>query len=377
MKFKSLNHPALVIAFLAMMSCSAKKEFLYVGTVDQRGSEGIYVYEFNRKDYEFTKLQTLPEIVSPNFLTLHPSGNFLYAVNNTKDSEGNTINVISSFAINKSDGSLSFINSNPSYGRGACHVSLDHEGKWAFISHYGSGSLSVFPVGPGGETGDSIQTISYDGRSITSRQESSHVHSILVSPDNKFVYLADLGTDKMMTYSLDNGTGRLTPAAQAFISLNPGSGPRHFTFHPSKPYIFIADELSSSVTVVKTDPSDGSLTKIETLSTLPENFDKPNSVADIHTDPDGNFLYVSNRGHNSIAIYRIQSSGNLEFLAHTDVNGEHPRNFMIDPKGEFLIVANRDTDNVVVFRLDKKTGLLESKGIELKVPAALCLKWSI
>lgn len=364
----------LMIQFL-MLSCSDKKEYLYVGTYAQRGSEGIYVYEFDRNTRVFTLLQTLPEVSGPNFLAIHPSGNFLFSVNTAKDQEGINQNVISSFAVNKSNGNLTFINQMPVYGVGACHISLDREGKRAFVSHYRSGSLAVFPVNSGGVIGDSIQTIAFEGSSVTSRQDRSHVHSILVSPDNRFVYVADLGTDKIMIYALDNNTGRLLPATQPWLAVNPGAGPRHFTFHPVKPYIYLADELSSTVSVLRRNRSDGSLELIQNLSTLPDDFNGSNTVADIHTDPEGRFLYISNRGHNSLAIFSIDENGGLGFIAHESVRGDHPRNFMMDNDGEFIMVANQFTDNIVLFNLDENTGLIEYTGVSIGVPAPACLKW--
>ena len=367
----------VLIVAVGHLSCEKQKEILYVGTYSQRESQGIYVYEFDRISSTFNLLQTKPEIANPNFLVIHPSGGFLYSVNKIIGEDGKNQDAISSFAINQDDGTLSLINQIPTYGRGACHVSTDQSGRWVLVSHYTSGSLSVFPVNNDGSLGDTIQSVRFEGSSISRRQQGPHVHSVLVSPDNKYVYVADLGTDKVMIYVLDQNTGKLTAASDPWGSANPGSGPRHFTFHPVNSFFYLAEELSSSVSVFDRDKSTGALTSVQTLSSLPEGFNGHNSVADIHTDPDGNYLYVTNRGHNSLAIFSIQDNGKIELIGHEPVRGDHPRNFMVDPKGEFLMVANQNTDNIVLFQIDKSTGLLQYSGVTLEVPAAVCLKWHI
>ncbi len=364
-----------LICAASHLSCRSQHELLYVGTYSQRESQGIYVYRFDRNTGTFNLLQTNPEISSPNFLAIHPSGAFLYAVTKDTGEDGDGGDAVSALAINPEDGTLSLINQVPSHGDNACHISLDNTGNWVFISHYGSGSLSVLPVNPEGSLGDTVQTIFFEGSSITSRQEASHVHSILVSPDNEFVYVADLGTDRIMIFKLDENTGRLTPADPPWVASSPGTGPRHFTFSPDGSALYLAEELSFTVSVFRRDAITGALTEIYTTSTLPEGFEGRNSVADIHTDPEGKYLYVSNRGHNSLAIYKVRDNGLIESVGYEPVRGDHPRNFMVDPRGEFLMVANRNTDNIVLFRIDKSTGLLEYTGQSLEVPAAVCLKW--
>lgn len=356
-------------------SAKKQKEFLYVGTSSQRGSQGLYVYEFDRKSYSFTLVQTMPEINRPVFLDLHPSQGYLFSVNLAKDAGGNNQDMVSSYAINPENGKLTFTDHKRTYGGGACHVSLDKEGKWIFISHFRTGEMSVLPFKSNGEIGDTIQFFTFEGKSITAKQESSHVHSILVSPDNKFVYVADMGTDKIMIYSLNPVTGKLTPASLPYFTSKPGSGPRHFIFNVSGSMIYVADEISSTVSVLTRNASDGSLELIQTISTLPAGFIETNTVADIHTDPTGKFLYVSNRGHNSLAIFKVEPNGTLKSIGHESTRGDHPRNFMVDPKGEFVMVANQFTDNVFLFRLDKVSGLLNYSGISLNIPSASCLKW--
>ncbi len=354
---------------------TSPKEVLYVGTYSQRGSEGIYVYNYDRKKEKFSLIQTTPEIQNPNFLCIDPNGKNLYAVTSRGDSKETKQDMLSSFAIDQNTGRLKFLNETPSYGKGSCHISMDKTGHWLFISHYGSGSLTVFSIGKNGVPGDTVQTIQYEGGSITARQKGPHVHSIQVSPDNKFLYVANLGTDKIMIYSFDRVSGKLTPASTPYGSSRPGAGPRHFAFHPQKPFFYLAEELSSTVTVFDRDIKSGDLTPIQTTSALPDTFSGDNTMADIHIDDSGKYLYVSNRGFNSLAIFSIGDDGKLSFSKQEPVLGNHPRNFMIEPNGEFLLVANMISDNIVKFNLDKSSGLLNPAGNQLQVPAPVCLKW--
>lgn len=375
--------PLYFFCLLSLMFSNCKteivkqKEYLYVGTFQDRGSQGIYVYEFDRDSVKFSLKQTLPEIVRPGFLEIYPDGRYLYSINRVRNAEGIQKEMVSSFAINSEDGILSLINQVPAHGTGACHVNIDKAGKYLYISFYDSGSLTVFAINPDGSIGDTIQTIKYEGSSVNERrQDKAHVHSVLFSPDNAFVYIADLGTDKVMICSIDHTTGKLLPASPPSVSVIPGSGPRHMTFHPEKPYVYLAEELSSSTSLFYQDQVTGNLTSMQTISTLPEDFTDQNTNADIHIDPSGKFLFVSNRGHNSLATYSInKENGELRIVDYPSTMGEHPRNFLIEPKGEFILVANRDTDNVAVFRLDKATGLLEYTGISLDIPVPVCLKW--
>ncbi len=363
------------------MSCKTEnakqKEFLYVGTYSVRGSEGLYVYEFDRDSLIFTLKQTLPELISPNFLEIHPSGKYLYSIGLSTDTEGKRLDQINSFAINQTDGSLELINKVPAYGTGACHVHLDKSGKYIFVSFYRLGSFTVFKINSNGSIGDSIQTIHYEEETGPSpRQDRTHVHSSLMSPDNNYVYIADLGTDKIMIHSLDQNTGKLTPASTPWASSNPGAGPRHMIFHPLRPYFYLAEELSSTTSLFYHDPLSGKLSLSQTISTLPDNFSEASFVADIHSDSEGKFLYVSNRGHNSLVIYSInQENGKLNIIDYQDVKGKHPRNFCIEPQEDYLLVANMDTDNIVIFERNKETGLLKDTGKSLNLPSPVCLKW--
>jgi 6-phosphogluconolactonase len=377
---KFIQNVIVLFIMLMMTTCcrneqSDIKEILYVGTFDERDSQGIYVYEFNRDSVGFTLLQTIPEQKSPSFLEIHPSRKFLYAVNRSSVIEGKEWGTISAFLIDSASGMLTLINEQSSYGRGPCHISFDKSGKFAFVSNYNDGNLVVYAVLDKGSVSDSLQLVQHHGHGINpERQEGPHVHSAMVSPDNRFLYVADLGIDKVMIYELNSSSGLLKPAAIPYAEVEPGSGPRHFEIQPDGKTLFLAEELSSTTSVFSRDTVNGSLTEIQRISSIPEGFREQNTNADIHIHPDGKFLYVSNRGHNSIAIYHIHKNGFLSVIGYQSTLGDRPRNFMIDQTGRLLFAANRNSDNINVFELNAKTGMLDFTGAALEVPGAVCLK---
>jgi len=367
----------LALLVVPQISCTSEKEFLYIGTANMHDSKGLYVYEYERGANTFTLLQTLPEIIGPNFLALHPSGEFLYSVSVIAVEDGKKLDAVSAFAIDGATGMLTLLNQLPTYGRGACHIELDRTGKFIYVAHYGSGSLSSFKIAADGSIGDTIQTMQFAGSSITPRQKQSHLHAILVDTENRFAYAADLGTDKVNIFNLDATTGKLEPAAVPWVDAVPGSGPRHMAFNRNGTMFYLAEELSSTVGVFSILPDDGSLIPVQRLPTLPDGFDGQNTVADIHLTPDDRMLFVSNRGHNSLAIFTVLDDGTLEVAGHEPVQGDHPRNFMVDPNGDFVLVANRNTDNINQFELGSGATPLQYTGTTLEVPAAICLKWLI
>lgn len=365
----------LIIATCCRNEQSDIKEIMYVGTFDERDSQGIYVYEFNRDSVGFTLLQTIPEQKSPSFLEIHPSKKFLYAVNRSSVVDGKEWGTISAFLIDSASGMLTLINEQSSYGRGPCHISFDKSGKFAFVSNYNDGNLVVYAVLDNGNVSDSLQLVQHHGNGINpERQEGPHVHSAMVSPDNRFLYVADLGIDRVMIYELDSSSGMLKPATIPYAEVEPGSGPRHFEIQPDGKTLFLADELSSTTSVFSRDTVNGSLTEIQRISSIPEGFREQNTNADIHIHPDGKFLYVSNRGHNSIAMYQIHKNGFLSVIGYQSTLGDRPRNFMIDKTGRLLFAANRNSDNINVFEMNGETGMLDFTGTTLEVPGAVCLK---
>ena len=347
---------------------------IYIGTYTSGASEGIYVYAMDTSSGELTYVSTAKGINNPSFLALHPGGNYLYAVNEVSNFGGQKAGGLSAFAI-ESDGSLKFLNQQSSVGDGPCHLVVDHMGKYVLAANYGGGSVCMVPLEEDGSLGSASDFVQHEGSSIDpNRQQEPHAHSINVAPDNRFAFAPDLGTDKIFIYAVDLEHGKLDANNPAFAKVDPGSGPRHFTFHPNGRYAYVINEMGNSVTVFNYDASTGTLSTVQTLSTLPDGYSGASSTADIHIHPNGKFLYGSNRGHDSIAIYAIDAEdGTLEALGHQATGGQNPRNFMIDPSGTFLLAGNGQTDTVVTFRINQETGALEETGHVANVPSPVCL----
>ncbi|WP_461134650.1 lactonase family protein [Spirosoma lituiforme] len=365
----------LIMGVLTGISLAAQaqsgKEIMYVGTYSLRGSEGIYVFEFDRKTGAMQPVQAVSNAKSPSFLAIHPSGNYLYSVNEGADKRGG----VSSYAVDKPTGKLTFMNGQSSLGAGPCHISVDQTGKTVFVSNYGGGSLTVLPVQANGHLAapsDSVQDVGTGPN--TQRQDKSHVHSATLAPDNRFVYVANLTTDRVNIFEIDTKTSTVKPASTPYAAVKPGSGPRHFTFHPNGKYAYLVEELTSTVAVFSRNAKTGALTLIDDhVKTLPEGFTGQNTSADIHIDSSGKFLYYSNRGANTLAIFAIGTDGRLTKVGDQPTEGKTPRNFLVDPKGEFVFVANQDTDNITIFKRDQKTGKLTYTGQSVKVPAPVCV----
>jgi 6-phosphogluconolactonase len=367
------------IIFITLLSVSSlaqtAKEILYVGTYSIRGSEGIYVYEFDRAKGNFSLLQSVTTLENPTFITVHPSGKFLYSVNRAPVPGTSRPGSVSAYSIDARTGSLTLINHQSSFGAGPCHVVTDQTGKLVFVSNYAEGSLTVLPVADDGSLGVATDTLRFMGKGINvERQEKPHIHSATVSPDNRYVYFADLGSDKIHSFEIDLKKKKLNPLAQS-VSVKPGAGPRHLTFTPNGRYLYAAEELSSTVASFSYNKKDGSLKLIaDQVVSLPVGFKESNTSADIHTDTSGKFLMMSNRGHESLAVYSIKPDGALTLVDNKKTLGKKPRNFMVDTKNEFVLVAHQDTDNIVFFKFDSKTGKLTETGTEIKVPSPVCLK---
>lgn len=353
-----------------------KDQYLLVGTYTNDKSEGIYVYRFNSQTGEATPVGSI-KTSNPSFLAVSPDERYVYAVNENADSTRFTTGgSVAAFSFDKKNGQLTSLNKQESGGKHPCYVAVDKTGKWVIAGNYSSGSLALLPVKEDGSLNAPVQVIQHTGSSVNEdRQQGPHVHSTVVSPDNKFVFVPDLGIDKVMIYALDAKKGTLTAAADPFVATEPGAGPRHFDFHPNKKFAYLIEEMSGGISVYKY--SKGALTLVQNLSSLQGDFTGNIGSADIHVSKDGKFLYVSNRGDaNTIDIFKInQKTGEIWEAGHQSTLGKTPRNFNFDPSGNFLLVANQSTNDIVVFRRDATTGLLTDTGKRIMVDKPVCLKW--
>ena len=344
---------------------------MYVGTYTKAPSKGIYAYRFQGATGEVTPLGTAglaAETENPSFLAVHPNQRFLYAVNEVSRYEDENAGSVSAFSIDRATGTLTLLNRVSSRGGGPCHLELDRSGKWLFVANYGGGSVAAFPVHDDGKLGEASAFFQHEGKSVNAaRQSGPHAHETVVSPDNRFVLAADLGLDKVFTYRLDPAKGGLAPEPQ-FAAIAPGSGPRHLAFRPDGKFVYVLKEMLSAVIAFRYDAGGGTLTELQTLSTLPEGFTGDSSGAEIATHLSGKFLYASNRGDDSIAIFRIDATkGTLTSAGRVSTQGKTPRGFAIDPSGRFLVAGNQNSGTVVVFRIDQQTGGLTPTGTVLQV----------
>jgi 6-phosphogluconolactonase len=372
MKMKSFI--TAVCSLAALSTVSAKSLPVYFGTYTggDNSSKGIYRSMLDLETGKLSNPVLAAETRNPSFIEIHPDENFLYAV-----SEAGRAGSLSAYAIDKNTGDLKFLNQQLSGGAGPCHVSIDHEGKNALVANYGSGSAAVIPIKPNGRLGKPTGFAQHAGSSVNPRrQKGPHAHSINVSKDSRFAFVADLGIDKIMIYRLDTEKGTIEKNRPPFAKVKPGAGPRHFAFHPNGKYAYVINELDCTVTAFAYKPTSGTLTDIQTITTLPNEFDGSNSCAEVRVHPNGKFLYGSNRGHNSIVVYRINSAkGTLTFVEHEATDIKTPRNFNIDPTGKFCLVANQGSDSVVVFRINQKTGALKPTGHKISIGRPVCVRF--
>lgn len=358
---------------LFLFGAPAPKYYLLIGTYDSPKSEGVYVYTFDTNDGTASELSHI-KTPNPSYLAVSPDEKFVYAVHESgKETQGGDIVALS---FNKHTGALTYLNKQPSGGDHPCYVEVDKTGQWVFAGNYSSGSLSLLGVDANGGLLEHSMHLQHTGNGKDpKRQESPHVHCTKISPDNKTLFVADLGTDKVYHYDFDAKSGKLMPANDQFTPSDPGSGPRHFIFHPSNKFAYLVEELSGTV-VVHTHRK-GKLTRIQRISTMPEGDKAYPGSADIQVSPDGNFLYASNRGNaNTIAIYQIDKrNGTLTMNGLQSTLGKTPRNFTIDPTGKYLLIANQNSDEIVIFMRDIRTGLLTDTGKRISVGKPVCLKW--
>ena len=371
-----LTAVVLLIPGMLLAKDSVKQDsmqYLLIGTYTKKQSEGIYVYMFNTQSGELKQVSIAKSVDNPSYLVIAPDEKHVYSVNETGTERTGGV---SAFELDHHTGQLQFVNKQAAGGEGPCYINMDGDGTHVLVGNYASGSLSVLPVQPDGKVGAPLQTIQHTGSSVNKdRQEKPHVHCVEFSPDHQFLYVPDLGIDKVGIYKYDPSSPLLLQeASPSYVTLPPGSGPRHITFHPNGKWAYLIHELDGKVSAFRYDT--GKLTPVQTVSTLPEAFKGTISGADIHISPDGKFLYASNRGTlNNIVYYAIDTkTGKLQKRGQQSTKGKTPRNFMIDPSGNFLLAANQDTDNVVVFKRNKLTGSFKPTGQEINISMPVCLK---
>lgn len=365
----------LFVICLATMSAQAQKPSgkiynLLVGTYTSEKSQGLYVYTFNTETGEFSSKSVATGIKNPSYLAITNDRKHVYSV--SEGSEG----TISAFSFDAATGQLTFLNSAPSGGNGPCYVSVDDKNKFVFAGNYGGGSITAIPINEDGSLSQNIQNIQHEGKSVKPNQEKPHVHAAVLSKDNKFLFVPDLGTDKVNIYKVDVTNSKpLSPANPAFASIATGGGPRHFTFHPNGKFAYVIHENTGEITAF--DYANGQLKEKQRVSMPVAGYSGNIHAADIRISPDGKFLYGSMRAEiNELGIYAIDKKGMLTFVGRQSTMGKIPRNFAIDPTGNFLLVGNQNSDEIVIFKRDKMSGKLTDTGKRISVGKPVCLQFS-
>jgi len=348
---------------------------VYFGTYTGKDSKGIYACRFRPDTDKLTPVELAAETVSPSFLAVDPARHYLFAANETGDYQGSKSGSVSSFAIDRHSGKLTAVNTVPSRGADPCHLTVNQTGTRVLVANYTGGSVAVLPVKAGGALGEASDFVQHLGSSLDpSRQKEPHAHDVVLSRDNRFAVVADLGLDKLLVYRFDSAKGALTPNDPPYGSLKPGSGPRHFAFHPNGRFGYAISEMANTVTAFKWDGKKGVFDELQTVSTLPKGFTGENTTAEIAVHPSGRFLYGSNRGHDSIAVFAIDAGkGTLTFVEDVPTLGKEPRHFALDPSGAYLFAANQNSNTVVVFRVNARTGRLTPAGQQFDVPSPVCV----
>lgn len=351
--------------------------YVYVGTYTGPNSKGIYLYRLDLHSGALSPLGVAGETENPSFLAISPGGKYLCAVNEIDHFAGQNSGAITSFAISPDTGRLTRINQQPSGGSGPAYLTIDASGRNVLAANYANGSVAVLPLGKDGQLGVASCTIQHHGSSANpKRQAGPHAHSINLDPGQRFALAADLGIDKVIAYRFHADTGQLDASSCKATEFPPGTGPRHTAFHPSGRFVYINGEMGNTISAFGFDRQSGSLSLLQTLSTLPKDFSGENTSAEVLVHPSGKYLYVSNRGHNSIALYGTdEQSRRLSLVTHVSTQGANPRGMGIDPTGSYLIAANQSSDNLVVFRINAQSGVPEATGAKASVASPVCVKF--
>ncbi len=367
----------------------ADNRLIYVGTysepilfgtgqVLEGKGKGIHAFRFDPERGALEPLDITQGVRNPSYIAFDPARRFLYCVNELKEFEGKASGAVSAFRIDPGTGALTFLNMKASHGTDPCHLVVDRTGRNVLVANFASGSVCLLPVAEDGSLKDASCVVQHEGSSVDpKRQAGPHAHAVEIDAANRTVFVSELGADKVMIYAFDAERGMLTPnSRQPFVDVGPGAGPRQLVMHPNQRFAYLINELNSTMSAYRYDAESGSLHELQTLTTLPEGFAGHSTCAEVQITPSGRFLYGSNRGHDSIAIFAVdQERGTLTVVGHESTRGKIPRNFEVSPTGEFLAVANQDTNNVVMFRIDENSGRLSPTGSEVEAGTPICVRF--
>ncbi|MCA9192545.1 MAG: lactonase family protein [Planctomycetales bacterium] len=370
---RSINRWCVVISICVSFASSLCAQSFFIGTYTGGASEGIYYSQLDPGTGSIAQPRLVAKLVNPSFLDIHPRLQVLYAISEVA-AKGNESSQVMAYRFN-GQGELTPLGGCEAGGDGPCHVAVHASGKFLFVANYGSGSLSSFVLNSDGSIGQMQSNIQHTGSSVNpQRQREPHAHCVMPDPSGNFLCAADLGTDEVISYRIDLATGALTKTAS--VKLVPGSGPRHLAFHPSGKYAFVIEELSSTLSLCSWDDQSGKLNVLQNLSTLPEQFGQSSFTAEVQVHPSGNFVYGSNRGHDSVAIFAFDEAAKaLTLKGHMKTGGKTPRNFRISPDGNFLLAENQQSDSIIAFRIDATTGKLAKVGDGVQVGSPCCIKF--
>ncbi len=367
---------ALTLAAFAMLAAprpAAADPLVFVTAFAPGERGGIHAYEFSTKDGKLKPLRRTAGAENPFFLALSPDGKYLYSTH-ARQFGGKENEQVAAYQVVGRAGELRLLNRQSAEGTAACYVDVDKTGKAVLVANYSSGSVASLPIKGDGSLGEHASFFKHKGSSVNpQRQKEPHAHCIVVSPDNRYALAADLGTDEILCYKLDPATAKLTPNKPPSARAPAGAGPRHLTFHPTGKRVYVINELLNSVTAFDWDADAGTLKEKQTISTLPDDFKGTSHCADVKVTPDGRYLYGTNRGHDSIAAYRIGEDGRLTLVAIEPSRGKGPQNLAITADGRWLLCANMPGDNVAVFQIDPRSGKLMSAGEPVAQPGPSCI----
>lgn len=350
---------------------------VFVGTYTRGESKGIYSFVLDTASATLTPEGLAGETPNPSFLAIHPSENYLYSCGELDKFQGEASGSLTAFKIDPGTGKLEKLNDVVAGGTSTCHANVSRNGRFIAVANYGTGSCAAFALSADGKLGERTAFHQHAGSSSDAgRQRGPHAHSVNFDKQNKHVIVADLGLDQVKVYDFDAATGAMTPNEPAFAKVKPGSGPRHFSFHPSGKYAYVINEMACTVTAFTWNAKKGTLAEIDTVTTLPVPVQKGYSTAEVVAHSNGRFVYGSNRGHNTIAVFQVDAAtGKLKTVEHKSTQGEVPRNFAIDPTGQFLIAANQNSNTIVLFRINQASGALDQVGAPLKAPSPVCIRY--